>query len=100
MYIQVGKYTIYTDSIKNIWVTKKVAGEKKTGEPIITEVRVSGYCNSFDMTIKDMYRRETFSEDTKDLEEALKMLDAKMKEACNLIEQTYQKAKENYDENI
>lgn len=93
MDIKVSNYTIHTDSVKNIWITKEGKGESKDGKEIDTSTRVSGYTGTFKETIKDMYRREAFDEDSKDLESALNILDAKMNDCLKIIEEASEKVK-------
>ena len=93
MDIKVNNYTIHTDSVKNIWITKEGKGESKDGKEIDTSARVSGYTGTFKETIKDMYKREAFDSDSKELETALKTLDEKMNACLKIISEASEKVK-------
>lgn len=93
MDIKINNYTIHTDSVKNIQITKECKGESKDGKEIDTSTRVSGYTGTLKETIKDMYRKEAFDEDSKDLEAALKILDEKMNSCLKVISEASEKVK-------
>ena len=90
MKITHGKYTLVTDSLKNMWIEETYTGKTKDEQEKEYTKRITGYFQDFSSLARDFLKKELCSSDAELVKNALVTL----QHAENEIENIYSRYKE------
>lgn len=76
MRIECGEYILYTDSYKNMWITKQYHGKTRAGKvkEENSEKRVTGYQGNISSLSKDFLERGLYGFDADNMKDLIKEL--------------------------